>query len=354
MKEKNNFNISELESKKIDILRFLFIIMVVYVHSYSKNMEAFNGDFLNGFEYFISNILSRCAVPGFFLISSILLYRKEFKWLNNLKDKFKSLLIPYIILNLFWIVFFFVMQRISFTKAYFVDSNNIINNWNLLDYLDAFLGFKTTLPILYPLWFVRDLFVLNILSKIIKKVVDSFPKIIFITTILLWLFLKSTNLFFLNVQAICFWIFGYYYVKTNIHIKKDTKNTIILSVLYFAFLLLDFIYTKSDYQLQFHRISMALGVVFWYSCITNLLVSNKYILKISKHTTFIYFFHELLLTIIKKMCFKLFPINVCLLTIEYIFIPLFVCVVCIIFSIFLRKKTPLFYNLLTGNRLNKY
>ncbi len=46
------------------------------------------------------------------------------------------------------------------------------------NFINAYIGY-TGNPVLYPLWFMRDLIVLNILAKIIKILIDKFPRIIF-------------------------------------------------------------------------------------------------------------------------------------------------------------------------------
>ena len=346
----NGYSISKEESKRIDILKLLFIIMVLYVHSFNENVIESVHPFIYYIEYLISNIISRCAVPGFFLISSILLYRKEFKWLDNIKKKVKTILVPYLLLNAFWILFFLIVQNIPILKDYFTNSNNIISKWNFINYLDAFLGFKNGLPILYPLWFMRDLFVLNVFALWIKKIIDKFPKVVLIITCFLWIFVKSTNIFFVNVQAICFFIFGYYYVKNNIHFETTKSKNVIIIPMYLLFIVLNMILNNSFLTLTIHRISMTLGIAFWYCIISKRMFNNKRLLSLTKYTMAIYLFHEMLLTIVEKIAYKIMPSNSIIQFMEYVIAPLIVCVICVIFSIILKKIFPRLYNLITGNR----
>lgn len=89
--------------------------MVLFIHSYTKTVSMNSGTivlqvpgWLNTLKYVISESISKCAVPGFFVISAVLLYRKEFSWWENLKKKLRTLMIPYLIMNTFWVVFYFV------------------------------------------------------------------------------------------------------------------------------------------------------------------------------------------------------------------------------------------------------
>ena len=169
MKEKlDAYKITDEESKKISIVKVWFTIMVVFIHSNNKlNFASGNFDtpaWLEVLKYFISECISRCAVPGFFLISAILLYKKSFKWKENIKKKIKQIMIPYLIFNTFWILFYVVVQHIPVLSNYFSNPDTIVADWSIIDWLEAYLGFQDNYPICYPLWFLRALFVLNILA----------------------------------------------------------------------------------------------------------------------------------------------------------------------------------------------
>lgn len=65
------------------------------------------------------------------------------------------------------------MYCASALKCYF--NNNIIADWSLFDWVNAYLEIADDLDILlYPLWFLKDLFILNVFSKIIKRIMDKF------------------------------------------------------------------------------------------------------------------------------------------------------------------------------------
>ena len=207
------YEISNEESNCIYIVKLLFIILVVFLHSYTQNINFSDGKVLlelpvwfENVRYAISKVIALCAVPGFFLISSMLLYRKEINWRENILKKCKTLLIPYFVLNTLWIIFYAIAQNISFLQVYFSSNEFNIYNWNFIDYIDAFIGFKTGYPILYTLWFLRDLFIMNVLSVFIKKIIDRFPKIVLALIILLYF----SPMKFLSIDTIVFFILGYY------------------------------------------------------------------------------------------------------------------------------------------------
>jgi surface polysaccharide O-acyltransferase-like enzyme len=72
-------------SRRVSICKVWFTIMVLFIHSYTKTVFMNSGNvvlqvprWLGLVKYVISENISRCAVPGFFVIAAVLLYRKEF------------------------------------------------------------------------------------------------------------------------------------------------------------------------------------------------------------------------------------------------------------------------------------
>lgn len=94
------YNISKRMSKQLSILKIISIIMVVFIHAnvavhLNANVYWEESIGLDIFKYLISENISRVAVPMFFFISGILLYKNEFSYIDNLKKKIKTLMIPY-------------------------------------------------------------------------------------------------------------------------------------------------------------------------------------------------------------------------------------------------------------------
>ena len=75
-----DYILSDEESKRISIIKLIGMIFVVFIHSYTENVNFSDGTmdlsrpmWLDMIEYVISQIISRCGVPLFFLISAVLL-----------------------------------------------------------------------------------------------------------------------------------------------------------------------------------------------------------------------------------------------------------------------------------------
>jgi len=112
---------------------------------------------------------------------------------------------PYIILNTFWICFYFTVQQVPLLGPYFSNPDKYVAGWKIFDYIDAYVGYMGY-PLLYPLWFVRDLFFMNLLAVVIKKLIDRFPKTIFVILSTIWIFNIPTYIFCMHDSALCFWM----------------------------------------------------------------------------------------------------------------------------------------------------
>ena len=250
------YTIQKKESEAINILRVIFTVMVVYIHSHVGAATILDqSQWVYGLEYVISESICRCAVPGFFLISAILLYRKPFLWKENLKKKIRGILIPYIVMNTFWILFFLITKKITVLSAFFNTSASDIYNWGIREWLNAYLGFDG-LPVLGQTWFLRDLFVVNVLAVLLKKIIDKIPRLWIVIISLLWILNFEIPVFCISIRAVYFFSLGYYIVKYDIHVKEVKRiPSYILSIAYSDFSYNGYIYAYLHSKNVFHKFS---------------------------------------------------------------------------------------------------
>ena len=205
-----NYPLSATVSRRLNVYKLLLTVLVVYIHANASGANFASGAvtvsepaWLGNFRFFLSNGVARAAVPGFFLTSAVLLYRKPFRWKENLAKKLRTLGIPYLILNTLWIAVFFAAQQLPFARDFFSNPDKIIGSWGPMDWLNAYLGFSgSRYPFLYPLWFVRDLLVLNLLSPVLGWIIDRFPNLCLGLALAAWLLLGGTGIFCLDLQGI--------------------------------------------------------------------------------------------------------------------------------------------------------
>lgn len=182
--------------KVFDQLRFPLIVLVVYIHSivYPVNYETINFADISYNELWdlmrlsLGNIISGVAVPVFFFMSGYLFFLRLERWnwtiyKKKLKNRIKTLLIPYFLWN---------SLAIFFSAVILCYSNGMLSILDFLrdnHYLDLFwscnasgigrlneIGLSTSnsFPYLIPLWYLRELFVLFLLSPLLFFVLRKF------------------------------------------------------------------------------------------------------------------------------------------------------------------------------------
>lgn len=158
--------ISNYNSTKIKILNFFLIVMVLYIHSYY--LEAIDTQYASFVQVFMGNGgISNVAVPLFFAMSGFLFFNgitKISDCFPKIKKRVKTLLIPYIIWNIVFILWYVLLQNLPVVKDMVnsdmiakISSGTIINNLYEL----------FVVPASFPLWFLRDLIIIVILSPLL-------------------------------------------------------------------------------------------------------------------------------------------------------------------------------------------
>ncbi|MCD7994330.1 MAG: acyltransferase [Clostridia bacterium] len=332
------YKLSNNESERIDTIKVIMRIYVLYIHSYSSAYKGLeNAVVISNVSHFISNIFCDCAVPAFVLISSTLLYSKEFSWKKNVYKKIKSLLIPYLIFNTLWIIVMIGKSYISGTMPEYF-------SYGILDWLDAFFGIKGEFkPALSVLWYVRDLFLLNLLAGVIKKLVDRYQKIIVILTLILWL--SCVKSFIIHNYALVYWILGYYVVKYDIHCTKNDKlDIIIATAIYLVCAVISFV--SSNVEL-IHRLFIIVSIFYVVKISEKLIPMNKFFRLILPASFFIYLTHRFVYLGIQLF----YNDTLFAYTVMYFVKPILTLLICLAAFYMMKRICPRLLGLLTGGRL---
>ncbi len=256
------YRIDKEESRRLDVLKVLMCIFVLVIHAFSDDYSPEGGAYgiLYGITFAVSRLICDCAVPVFILISSVLLYAKPFSFWSNLKKKCRSLLVPYFVFNTLWIATIAV-KNILVPGA--EEGGLDFTKFTLFDWLDAYLGLRGETeykPLLSVLWYVRDLFLLNLLALPIKKVVDWLPVPVLIATMTLWI--SGISIPGIGTYSLCFFVLGYYLVKYDIHVTYADRpwGKILIPVVYLLVLAVDILLER---QLVVNHIFVLISILFW-------------------------------------------------------------------------------------------
>ena len=366
-------------SKAIEWLRFPLACLIVLLHSQLqdtvyKPVVAGNG-LAYGLKILLSEGVCRIAVPAFFLISGYLFFVNLEKWdkevwLVKMKRRFHSLFVPYIIWNLVGIAYLCVSPYVganvenpeSLLSVFqdrgwlrlFWDSNRVMEQWNPPTVNILGYAMHNGMPANTPLWFIRDLIVINLFSPLIYAFVKNTKQYglyllgaLFILNI--WIPLEG-----FSVIGFFFYSIGAYYAIFHKGMaesfKKFSPFAYALAVALLSGLLVTFgRHWSAQYILRCFQI---VGVISIFN-IAVMLVKNggNPVSRLADSSFFIYASHIFLLTAIAFILSKIIPgTSQLLLAIKYLLAPALTIVISEGAYKILKRVCPNFLSFICGNR----
>lgn len=373
----------ELLSKTINYLRFPLIVGVVFIHFnltdgfniHGVTYGLENPDWFFFIVIFISEVWGHISVPLFFIISGFLFfYHKSFDrniYQKQIRSRIKTLLIPYLLWNLIAIVFklkcflpvissFYrpLEIQISFTRIFNTFFCNSNTNGILIS---PYVSLSGLYPINTPLWFVRDLMVMVILSPIIYYVIKKAGQWFILAVGLAWFFssiiLPEGNSFWEYIEmlltATFFFSWGAFYSINHDSFVRCFRKISYAPLFYFPLAVVDAL-TKG-LVFYIHHAGILVGVVSVVVVVSLLLQSNKVKVNdiLANSSFFIYALHILFIGDVGKLAFTLLHIpgnNPYAMLAFYFCVPIFTILVCLFLYLFLKRYALNVCNILTGGR----
>lgn len=341
-------------SIKLQTLSFLLIIMVVFLHSYNispLNIIRQNYNFF--IQHFISEEITRIAVPLFFAISGYLFFLgvkgKIDEFVDKFKKRTKSLVIPYLFWSSIWIIIYYCLQSIPQTKSFFLGKR--VSDFSATDFLDTlFIN-----PIPFQFWFIRDLIVLVLLSPIIYFLIKKIKYLLAISLLITW-YLNLNFYLFLNESVLFFTIgaslsISNSQVLTKVYSKKHLIIPLIW-VLFCVFLTLIAVSNTANLLLIsfLHKTAILLGIAsIW--ILYDLFSKDKKEKPplIYSFSFFIFAFHLPLMTFVRAILFKLGNTEFISFSI-YLIAPIIVIFSSLFIGSLLKRALPDFYKIINGGR----
>lgn len=351
--------ISTQLSNRISALKFMLIILIVYLHSY--NLQGVNFTYgtyeislpawMQTVEFTISRIIASAAVPLFFMLSAVLLYRKPIKIVNNIKKKIKTVLIPFIIWNSVWMLVFFIGQSFPFFAPYFAGEERLISGFNITQWVTAYFPLDSSSVFCSPLWFLSDLFRLNLIAALIKKALDAAPVLSLSAIVSLWLF--DVDLIIISTEALLFFMLGCAIVKYGLLVEKLNRPYWWADLLFaYALCIAAQLAFGGKYPIL-GKINIMLGIIILIKLAGVFCEKPKacaFLKRVSKYTFIIFVTHEYTQTIFKKLILIYLPRESWIHFCVYLLLPLFVVLLCVCFGAALRRVLPRTYSFICGAR----
>lgn len=309
-----------LQSKVITLLRFPLSVFVVLIHS-SFSSFMIGGETLAveaypiyyNISYIFSDIIGWIAVPLFFFISGYLFFygienfSKEIYW-KKIRKRIKSLFVPYIFWNLVVIVLLYVSQ--SLMPDLMSGRNKIVADYSLGDWFMAFWSANDIhVPINGPLWFIRDLMVVMLLSPLVFWFVRWLKLYGVFLLGILWFIGLWFDVTGLSIKALFFFTTGTWFSLNKKNFVDIMRPCLSWSLLTYILIVIVLLYFKGSNSLMpyLHQCGILTGIVSVVSLSAFCL--EKGIWKphkfLSNSSFFIYAYHAMPLLFFMKILFKM-------------------------------------------------
>lgn len=341
-------------SNTIAWLRFPLIFLIIMLHCYSvQRIEGEHEIFFKAV-YPFALWLGETGVPGFFFISGFLFFLSKKSYTEKLRSRFHTLFIPYILWNLLLLILYVFAYAIGHPQD--INGKNIVG-YSFIDYLRLFWDRGSYdngnfVPILCPLWYIRNLIIMSILSPLLNYLI-RYVRELFLIIVAVWWMTTPHNAFI--SQTILFFSLGAYFAILNKNpLETVDRNKGIFLTLFSVFAIgdiLSHVYIGTPINLQIHRISLIFNISA-FLLLGDWCVRHGYTSKFLPNAAFIVFcVHYPIVVILRKFCIATY-----LNASDTVHILLyFACVVIstvLSLSIYLvlNRYFPKVKNILSGNR----
>lgn len=348
--------ISTYNSQKINVLSFIAIMMVLFIHAvFLEAKEYTTSAYIQEFCAFSG--LSFVANPLFYCISGFLF----FLGVNHMKDCYPkiskrawTLLVPYLIWNIIFVLWYVVLGVIPGVSAY-VNSDmtsELVNNGPFHALYQMFI-----VPAGFQLWYVRDLIIYVMLSPAIYLFIKHAKMFG-----LLLLFVAGTfGLLHLPSEikiwgAFFFTLGGYIALHSSLEVLQHKITPSIACVCLCVYLFNAVIRPLDIISLKGTDIVVELCglIAIWrlYDIIVKYEDSAiiRQLAEWGNYSFFIYLFHEPTFNIIKKIGVKVLGVSEWSMILLYLLCPFVMCTTAIGVAKVLQKIIPRTYTILVGRR----
>lgn len=348
--------------KKEKLLSFSAILSILVVLIHSQNTGLFcirpDGSLLDKIVYWLQELISgdlaRIGVPAFFMVSGLLFYRDfDFsKYPTKMKSRFFSLVIPYLLWNLFRFVLFYVLGKISPEGSSFHQTRVV---FTIPNFLEGLFFYKYNLGY----WFMYQLILYTLLCPLIYLLLKKKPIAVFALIALFLLFCTdalgeiSIHLFrkkFIQIDGLFYYMlgafFGMHYFDA---VNKNNALTHRLSVLGILAGQLCFVLFQVTDILFFHITFCTLSAIsFWY--LFDIIGKKTLPMAITTITFFIYSAHGTVLELFQHVNYKLFPHHAATALIEYLLLPAITLMILVVAAKVFKRFSPRLWKFVNGGR----
>lgn len=345
MVKKNSGNINS----RITFFGFMLSVLVVYLHT--KNVDWYGllenksvfSEIVKGFQWFISDNIAQCAVPGFFMLSGCLFYKNftmaDYK--NKMISRIHSLFIPYVCFNILRLIYAFFIRNILTAGG-----EQVVLSFRTI--LESIFLFKYN----QGYWYMFQLILYVVLCPAVYVLIKN--KRAGAICVLCLFIINMFDKFVMSVPVILLNSFFYYLLGAYLgrhffeQIKKSPKHPL-------CFFIVGVVLSQISMYLF-----LKLNLIFFHFMFCLFLVVSLFVVtSLYKKTIvpswmslsfFIYSMHGTILEVSQKLLFYVLPRNPVFALAEYIVLPVISIFIIVLTAFFLKKKIPFIWKLLNGGR----
>lgn len=345
--------LSEKSSRKISVLSFVLFIGVMGIHTYNLEVYGLGEDsdtILSVIETFLNRFETGTCVPFFFMISGFLFFRNFdiTLLLQKYRSRGRSILIPYIIWNTVYYLYYVCVTRIPLVAGIMNGDQKM--PVGIIDYVQyIWSGY-------YTLWFLRELIWLILLSPLwyllLKRRKYFLPEVIFVLMMLVSLNIIHIPEVSLNMYYISGAYWGLNYKSIIVRWQNlfpavlcNSRKKILSVVSAVCLPIIILCGEKFIGQLLYNYL---LFLIIWAAM--DLLPFKSNVPWWIKCTFFYYCAHDLILEAVKKVILILGEKSLLTAWINYILAPVITLIILISVAWILKKWMPFVWKALNGGR----
>lgn len=356
---------TDVDSRRIALLRFPLILLIVYLHCYIAPVTLAGGTVsvspslaIMALSTGLTNGVARIAVPGLFLLSGYLYFFSfDGSWgqyRRKLSQRFFTLAIPFAFWNILVAGVLLVAQSIPATAAFFNSGNGRLADLDWLGWLNALVG-VTRAPIDYQFWFIRDLIIIVIGAPAIWQLIRFGGWLPPILCIIWWIW----GLPFFDVpslEAVTFFMVGAYAGQRQRSLFIGDRIWPAVGALYFVLLAIE-VHQSLPMGAPFgllHRVTLLFGLVLALS-LTGVAIRSavvaRILLSLSGASFFVFATHEPTLTVLRKILYRALRPSQIMILGTYLILPLIIVGLSLSSYFLLARFAPRLTAIITGGRV---
>lgn len=317
--------------------------METYIYIYTINRVA---------SVFFKRTITIPAITLFFILSGVAFFRNYDKamYCHKLKARIKSLLIPFLIWNVVWMIFE-IITSYSFISAYFLGREKF--ELTVSNVLTAIFHYGCN----GPFWFVFELFFFVIITPVIDKAIKN--KYVGLFVVITLIILAEFNIglpspLFYSKHALAYYILGgvvgrHYFEKFRVKSGKKIQVCSVLSLLCCFAYKYTYAYLGYEYPLIIDKAAIVLSAIsFWYAM--DIVIDRIKLRDFYSYSFAVFAMHINVSAVVSKLWYLILPKT------QYFAIPNFVLTLVTtlgiinLFCLALRRFLPKTYSVLMGER----